>query len=196
MADFYAELPINIKITGNYHDMGAFASDVAQLPRIVTLNDVSHRQRQGHADAWTPSAKTFRYLDEDEMAKQRALAQRTRGARNEARRASLPLPAALVLAGCGGECHQDLRAWMAEQGKGVRASSIRLPQIKPYEPFAYNAFDLPDPFKPRKIEPAKGDSEQARARPDAPQGAARGLPAGVAEDGRHARERQDDATRW
>src|SRR6185369_10372142 len=37
MADFYAELPISIRITGNYHDMGAFASDVAQLPRIVTL---------------------------------------------------------------------------------------------------------------------------------------------------------------
>ncbi len=50
MADFYAELPINVKITGNYHDMGAFASDVAQLPRIVTLNDVSDRQRQGRAD--------------------------------------------------------------------------------------------------------------------------------------------------
>ena len=41
MADFYAELPITVKITGNYHDMGAFASDVAQLPRIVTLNDVA-----------------------------------------------------------------------------------------------------------------------------------------------------------
>ena len=40
MADFYAELPIAIRITGNYHDMGAFASDVAQLPRIVTLNDL------------------------------------------------------------------------------------------------------------------------------------------------------------
>src|SRR6266576_1241829 len=40
MADFYAELPINIKITGSYHDMGAFASDIAQLPRIVTLNDL------------------------------------------------------------------------------------------------------------------------------------------------------------
>ncbi|MEP7181026.1 MAG: type 4a pilus biogenesis protein PilO, partial [Betaproteobacteria bacterium] len=41
LADFYAERPINIKISGNYHDMGAFASDVAQLPRIVTLNDVA-----------------------------------------------------------------------------------------------------------------------------------------------------------
>ena len=47
MADFYAELPITIKITGNYHDMGAFASDVAQLPRIVTLNDVAIANDKG-----------------------------------------------------------------------------------------------------------------------------------------------------
>jgi type IV pilus assembly protein PilO len=40
-SEFYAELPITIKLTGNYHDMGAFASDVSQLPRIVTLNDVA-----------------------------------------------------------------------------------------------------------------------------------------------------------
>src|SRR5664279_4434299 len=40
IADFYAELPISLRITGTYHDMGAFASDVAQLPRIVTLNDI------------------------------------------------------------------------------------------------------------------------------------------------------------
>ena len=64
-----------------------------------------------------------------------------------------------VLAGCGGESHQDLRAWMAEQGKGSRGKLDPLPQIKPYEPFAYNAFDLPDPFKPRKIEPTKGASK-------------------------------------
>ena len=73
MADFYAELPISVRITGNYHDMGAFASDVAQLPRIVTLNDVGHRQRQGHADM-EATAKTFRYLDEEEVAKQRKAA--------------------------------------------------------------------------------------------------------------------------
>ena len=53
---------------------------------------------------------------------------------------------------------------MAEQGKGARGKLEPLPQIKPYEPFAYNAFDLPDPFKPRKIEPTKG-GEQARAGP-------------------------------
>ncbi len=52
---------------------------------------------------------------------------------------------------------------MKEQGKGVRGRLDPLPQIKPYEPFAYNAFDLPDPFKPRKIEPMKGEHEQARA---------------------------------
>jgi len=71
MADFYAELPINIRITGNYHDMGAFASDVAQLPRIVTLNDVAIANDKGTLTL-EAVAKTFRYLDEEEMAKQRA----------------------------------------------------------------------------------------------------------------------------
>ncbi len=73
MADFYAELPINIRITGNYHDMGAFASDVAQLPRIVTLNDIVITNDKG-ALAMEGVAKTFRYLDDDEIAKQRAAA--------------------------------------------------------------------------------------------------------------------------
>jgi type IV pilus assembly protein PilP len=67
--------------------------------------------------------------------------------------------AVVALAGCGGESHQDLRAWMAAQGKDVKGKLDPLPQMKPYEPFAYNAFDLPDPFKPRKIEPAKGGSK-------------------------------------
>ncbi|MHB8496335.1 MAG: pilus assembly protein PilP [Casimicrobiaceae bacterium] len=66
--------------------------------------------------------------------------------------------AALLLAGCGGESHQDLRDWMAVQGKGMRGHLDPIPQIKPYEPFAYNDFDLPDPFKPRTIQPAKGDN--------------------------------------
>ena len=75
----------------------------------------------------------------------------------------LPLAfvASLLVAGCGGETNQDLRAWMAEQGKGVKGKVDALPQMKPYEPFAYNAFDLPDPFKPRKIEPARGASKLA-----------------------------------
>src|SRR5438034_10499934 len=73
LADFYAELPISVRITGNYHDMGAFASDVAQLPRIVTLNDVAIQNDKGvlTLDA---VAKTFRYLDEEALAKQRKAA--------------------------------------------------------------------------------------------------------------------------
>ena len=73
MADFYAELPINVKVTGSYHDMGAFASDVAQLPRIVTLNDLSIVNDKGTL-TMDAVAKTFRYLDEEELAKQRRLA--------------------------------------------------------------------------------------------------------------------------
>ena len=69
---------------------------------------------------------------------------------------ALSFGACVMVVGCGGESHQDLRAWMADQGKGARGRVDPLPEIKPYEPFAYNAFDLPDPFKPRKIEPSKG----------------------------------------
>jgi len=79
LADFYAELPIAVKVTGNYHDMGAFASDVAQLPRIVTLNDLSIANNQGVL-TMDAVAKTFRYLDEDEIAKQkRAAADKAKG---------------------------------------------------------------------------------------------------------------------
>ncbi len=71
------------------------------------------------------------------------------------------LAAVALLAGCGADSHQDLRDWMAEQGKGAKGRLDPLPQIKPYEPFTYNAYDLPDPFKPRKIEPQKGSSKLA-----------------------------------
>jgi len=71
------------------------------------------------------------------------------------------LCASLLLAACGGESHQDLRVWMQEQGKNARGKLEPLPQIKPYDPFAYNAFDMPDPFKPRKIEPTKSASKLA-----------------------------------
>ena len=66
-------VPITVKVTGNYHDMGAFASDVAQLPRIVTLNDLNVVNDKGQL-TMDAVAKTFRYLDEDELAKQRRLA--------------------------------------------------------------------------------------------------------------------------
>jgi type IV pilus assembly protein PilO len=78
MAEFYAELPISTKITSNYHDIGAFASDVAALPRIVTLNDLAIVYDKGTL-TMDAVAKTFRYLDEEEMAKQRALAKAAKG---------------------------------------------------------------------------------------------------------------------
>ena len=75
------------------------------------------------------------------------------------RRLALPVCVAAILVGCGPDSHQDLRAWMAEQGKGAKGRLDPLPTIRPYESFAYNAFDLPDPFKPRKIEPNKSTSK-------------------------------------
>jgi len=74
VADFYSELPIQIKVTGSYHDMGAFASDVAQLSRIVTLNNIAI-QGDKNGLSMEAVAKTFRYLDEDEIAAQRKTAQ-------------------------------------------------------------------------------------------------------------------------
>jgi type IV pilus assembly protein PilO len=70
--EFYAELPVNIKVTGNYHDLGAFASDVAKMPRIVLLTDVKlDPPQQGGLLSMEAVAKTYRYLDEEEVAKQR-----------------------------------------------------------------------------------------------------------------------------
>lgn len=62
---------------------------------------------------------------------------------------------ALVLSACGGEEHSDLRQFVKESDKLPVGRIPPLPEVKPYEPFAYNAYDLTDPFKPRKIEPPK-----------------------------------------
>lgn len=69
--EFYNELPIQVKVTGTYHDMGAFASDVGQLSRIVTLNEVSVEAGKDGMLAMDTIARTFRYLDEEEVAAQR-----------------------------------------------------------------------------------------------------------------------------
>jgi type IV pilus assembly protein PilO len=75
ITEFYAELPVNIKVTGNYHDLGAFASDVAKMPRIVLLTDlkVDPPNKEGLL-SMEAVAKTYRYLDEEEVAKQRKTA--------------------------------------------------------------------------------------------------------------------------
>ncbi len=71
MKDFYAELPIQIKLTGSYHDLGAFAGDVAKMPRIVTLNDIDISVGKDAVLNLNATAKTFRYLDDEEIAKQK-----------------------------------------------------------------------------------------------------------------------------
>ncbi len=72
--DYYAELPIDIKVTGNYHDIGAFASDMANLPRIVTLNNMALNTGRDGTLTLDAVAKTFRYLDSEEVAAQRKAA--------------------------------------------------------------------------------------------------------------------------
>lgn len=69
--EYYAEQPIAVKVTGNYHDLGAFASDIANLSRIVTLNDISIAVPASGPLSMETTAKTFRYLDQDEVAAQR-----------------------------------------------------------------------------------------------------------------------------
>lgn len=76
VADFYAEMPIQIKIKGNYHDIGAFATDVSKLSRIVTLNDLSivpmNKDAKDSVLTMDAVAKTYRYLDSSELASKKA----------------------------------------------------------------------------------------------------------------------------
>ncbi len=76
VADFYAEMPIQIKIKGNYHDIGAFATDISKLSRIVTLNDLSitpmNKDAKDSVLSMDAVAKTYRYLDSSEVAAKKA----------------------------------------------------------------------------------------------------------------------------
>src|SRR4051812_27500866 len=74
VTEFYAELPVSIRVSGNYHDLGAFASDVAKMPRIVLLTDLKIDPPKDGNLSMEAIAKTYRYLDEEEVAKQRAAA--------------------------------------------------------------------------------------------------------------------------
>jgi type IV pilus assembly protein PilO len=65
--DYYAELPIDIKVTGHYHDIGEFAADMAKMPRIVTLNNLTLTAGKDGTLSLDAIAKTFRYLDQDEL---------------------------------------------------------------------------------------------------------------------------------
>ena len=80
--DFYAELPINVRLTGNYHDFGAFAGDISRLSRIVTLNNISiavNPQAKDGSLVMDAVTKTFRYLDDEELAAKKKAAQAVKG---------------------------------------------------------------------------------------------------------------------
>jgi type IV pilus assembly protein PilO len=72
VADFYAELPINIQVVGSYHDLGNFISDLAALPRIVTIGDLVIKPAGGGKLRMTAVTKTYHYLDEDTVEERRA----------------------------------------------------------------------------------------------------------------------------
>jgi type IV pilus assembly protein PilO len=69
--EYYAELPIAIKVSGRYHDIGAFASDISNLSRIVTLNNLTVAPKPDGSLSMDATAKTFRYLDKSEISAQR-----------------------------------------------------------------------------------------------------------------------------
>lgn len=71
MKDFYAELPIAVRVTGSYHDLGEFVGDVAQMPRIVTLNDIAIETQKEGVLKFDATAMTYRYLDDEEVARLR-----------------------------------------------------------------------------------------------------------------------------
>ncbi len=75
MGEFYAELPVDIRVTGSYQDIGAFASDVARMPRIVNLSDVALTPDKDGQLKMDAIARTYRYLDDGEISKQRKSAQ-------------------------------------------------------------------------------------------------------------------------
>ena len=90
--DFYAELPIKIRLTGGYHEFGEFVSGLAALPRIVTLHDIQISQEKGRSSGrgtaaatddliLDVTAKTYRYLEESELAEQEAAAKAQKGKR-------------------------------------------------------------------------------------------------------------------
>ena len=72
--EYYAELPIAVRVTGRFHDVGAFTSDVANLSRIVTLNNLTLTPTKDGALTLDATAKTFRYLDTEEVNAQRKAA--------------------------------------------------------------------------------------------------------------------------
>ena len=138
--DYYAELPIAIRVSGRYHDIGAFAADVANLSRIVTLHNLSIAPAVGRATpaamlAMDATARTYRYLDATEVAEQtqggRGQGGQGRGSEEMTRRpvhAAAALAALLLalLAGCGAEQRgaAGMDGAAAPRGQAQRAAAV------------------------------------------------------------------------
>ncbi len=140
--EFYVELPIAIVASGSYHDLGAFISGMAGLPRIVTLHDfqlAANKKNPNNLDMKI-LAKTYRYKDEGVVAMSSSLV--------------LYYVACLlgsILAGCSGDDFSDLDSFMAEKRSRPGGIIAPIPTFKAYEAFAYSATTLRSPFE-RPIE--------------------------------------------
>ena len=167
--EYYAELPIAIKLAGKYHDLGAFASDIANLPRIVTLNNLNLAAGKGGALTLDATAKTYRYLDADEVAAQRKAKQAGHEGAGQMTALNRPLRlvacvvTAATLGACGGGDEGELRTWMDDTRKAMRPTTQPVAEPKQFSPFTYEAKALIDPFDAQKMVLAVARQAQARA---------------------------------
>ena len=131
--DYYAELPIAVRVTGRYHDMGAFAADMANLSRIVTLNNLSIAAAEGRRADDGRTAKTFRYLDPEEQA--RKARRGARGRRNDGAAKHRPgwrwpsLGCSPAASGSEREELQQLDGRAARPGAPERAADLRAEEV-------------------------------------------------------------------
>ena len=209
--DYYAELPIAIKLSGNYHDFGAFTSDIANLPRIVTLNNMQIVMAERAAGASAPGsltmeaiAKTYRYLDAEEIAQQRRQAAAAKAGKsgNDGSRPMkrlLMVAAAIALAGCaqrtgrvarvdaGGAREHAASARAHRRAQALRAVPLR--QRRRGRP----VLDREDGRGARQR--AEAQWRRTQARPESPARSARVASARLDQDGRAPDERATAATR-
>ena len=210
--DYYAELPIAIKVSGRYHDIGSFAADVANLSRIVTLHNLnivaSREGRRPGMLSMEATARTYRYLDPPRSKQMRKAdaAKAKAGSRRNERAASCeraPLAAAgcrcRALAGCAANRTSCSSGWSSRGARSSRASQPLSPPKK-FDPAAVRRAQ-----RRRALQHAEADgrpqagsaaAEFAAGGRDQPaQGAARGLSARQHGDGRQRRPKQAARTR-
>ncbi len=133
--EYYAELPIAVRVTGRYHDIGAFAADIANLSRIVTLNNLNLVPAKDGNLVMDTTAKTFRYLDPGWPCSARAPREPKMRFNNYVLTGSLVLTL-LALAGCGSSEQEELQQWMTDQRNATRPKVDPLPEPTKFSPQA------------------------------------------------------------